>query len=208
MKKIFLDLETTGSNPKEEHQIVEMAGIITINDKFVDDFIIKMQPNSKVVYQKLDKGFAGKSIALQNIENGEPSQRDGFLRFIQVLEKYINPRESKDKYQVIAYNAPHEEDHIKKFFNDNGNKYMWSYFEPFFCTYRFIRMALGDEVENLDNRKLATVCKYMRIKVQDTLLHTAYYDAKLLSQLQPALEKAYANRLNNAKKRYRNKNKN
>jgi len=38
-----------------------------------------------------------------------PDNREGFSNFLTFIERYVNKYDKKDKYVVMAYNAPHDQ---------------------------------------------------------------------------------------------------
>jgi len=141
-----------------------------------------MQPADNAVYQVVGNGYRACYAKAQQAKNkGALPQQVGFSFFVEWLEKYIDRYDPKDKFIVLAYNAEHEQNVIKTFFNQNKEgKYISSFFVmPFVCIQGFSNMVMYDELGALKTRSLADVARHLGISVDRAFLHDPAYDVKI-----------------------------
>lgn len=175
MKLIFIDVETTGLNEKN-NAIIQLAGIIRIDGKIKKRFNYKMQPHKDATID------VNEQLAMRY----RTKQETGFKKFKALLEEYVNPYNKKDKFYFVAYNSKFDEKFMRAWFLRNDCKYYGSYFWNPSCDVMQLAirglMRSGKRHE-LDNMKLGTVCKYYGIKVKENDLHDAAYDIKITKDL-------------------------
>lgn len=163
MKLCFIDIETTGLNEHTE-KIWQIAGSIRNKGRIVHKFNFVDKRNEKRL----------------------------FLRFLVMLDKYVNKYDTKDKMFFIGYNAIFDSNFIRRMFLTYDNEYFGSYFyNPYICV---MQMAARYFMKNSrkkrpDNFKLGTVCRYFKIRVSNSKLHDADYDADLTKKLYNKLYK-------------------
>lgn len=110
--------------------------------------------------------------------------------FKNVLDKYIDKFNPKDKFFFIGYNSKFDTDFIRELFLKNKDNYYGSYFyNPSIdvmniAAYRFMIKSIHPE-----NFKLSTVCKHLGIKITDSKLHDASYDIEKTYNLYLKLRK-------------------
>lgn len=127
MKKIFYDLETTGTNPLTcaVHQI---AGFVEIDDEIVETFDIRLRPFEGAEIQQEALDTCGKK--LEELM-AYPDHTEGYRKFISILERYINKFDKKDKAFLAGYNNRGFDDaFLRIFFERHGDKYFGSWFYP------------------------------------------------------------------------------
>lgn len=175
MKLIFIDLETTGLDHRN-NAIIQLAGIVRIDGRIKKKFNFKMQPHKEA---KID---VNEELAMRY----RTRQETGFRKFKKILEDYVNPYNKKDKFYFLAYNSKFDENFMRAWFLRNDDKYFGSYFwNPSVDVMQLaIRglMKTGKRHE-LDNMKLGTVAKYYGLKVKEDDLHDAAYDIKITKDL-------------------------
>ena len=160
MKLIYIDVETGGTNPSRD-ALLQLAGIIEIDGKEVESFNFFIQPakGKSVSSQALKVN----GIKKEDIENFlQPGQ--AYRKFIEILSKYIDKYNKKDKFFFIGYNAKFDEAFVRQFFLDNGDKYFgsWFYF-PIIDVAILAGMYLIGERKQLENFKLGTVLEYLNL---------------------------------------------
>jgi DNA polymerase-3 subunit epsilon len=177
MKLLYLDLETTGLNPNE-NAIIELSGILEVNEKPQESFSIYMRPDTDQIINSDALNAIG--LDLNTIER-YPSQEIGYSRFIKILEKYVNPYDKNDKLFLVGYNI-HGFDvpFLRNFFERNHNKYFGSYFyHPSIDVMLLASYFSMRQRDNLPNFKLPTIAKSLGISVDDARLHSALYDVTI-----------------------------
>jgi DNA polymerase-3 subunit epsilon len=174
MKLLYIDLETTGLSPNE-NAIIEISGILEVDEKPLESFSIYMRPDENQVINP--EALKAIGIDLNTIEKYS-SQEDGYIRFIKFLEKYVNPYDKTDKLFLVGYNI-HGFDipFLRAFFERNNNKYFGSYFyHPSIDVMLLASYFSMKQRDNLPNFKLPTIAKSLGITVDDARLHSALYD--------------------------------
>lgn len=177
MKLLFYDLETTGTD-KEKHGIHQLSGYIVIDGSIVETFNFKVAPHKDAEYnpEALEIG----RITREEVE-AYPPMEAVFPQFIDMLDKYINKYDKKDKMFLVGFNNRHFDDQfLRKFFKRSGSKYFGSYFwsnsfdclvlaTPYLASKRYLMVDF----------KQSTVAKELGIQVEDEKLHDANYDIDL-----------------------------
>lgn len=185
-KVIFVDLETTGLNPKKNsiHQI-GMVGMELLNGR----------PRKELFVQNiLCQPVAGKEIeskALQ-VSNVLPEElktritaRDAYIQVKNILKTYVNPFDKMDKFHWIGYNAGFDYDFMRQWFVDHDDKFMGSFF---WFPYVDVMSLVGFDMlknggrQTMTNMKLETVCKAYKVEF-DGQAHDALADIRATKEL-------------------------
>lgn len=182
MKRLFFDCETTGLDCKE-YGIVQISGLIIIDEKEVNSFDLYMCPQNTMYDQKaLDvHGYSIDDIIQF------PSSSEQFKVFKSILDLHIDKYNRDDKFTVGGYNVAFDLGFLKAWFESNDDKYLGSYInwyciDPLYVLY-FLR-SLGWLID-LKNYKLETVCKYFGIELK---AHDALSDVRATYQLTEVLK--------------------
>lgn len=189
MKLLYIDLETTGLN-SGENAIIELAGILEIDDKVQESFSIYMKPDSD---QEIDQNALDAISINRDTIDKYPTQKEGYTRFIKILEKYINVFDKNDKLFLVGYNI-HSFDipFLRVFFLRNNNKYFGSYFHhPSIDVMLLISFFSMTQRENLPNFKLATIAESLGINVDKERLHMALYDTSITRDIFKLIQANY-----------------
>tara|TARA_R100000008_G_scaffold83129_1_gene68133 strand:+ start:89 stop:658 length:570 start_codon:yes stop_codon:yes gene_type:complete len=180
MKRLWIDLETTGLNPSK-HSVVQIAGIVEIDGEVQESFCFKVRPL---------KGAAVSHKALEvigaTVEDLKSYPKPPVVKqqVLDILNKYIDPYDKTDKFYFIGYNARFDYDFLRAWFE----KQLFSYFGSFFWfppidIMNMVAHYLMGEREKLINFKLFQVCKYLGMDVKEAELHDALYDIKITKGL-------------------------
>lgn len=176
-KILYLDTETTGLDCKV-NGIIQLAGIIEIDDIIVEEFNFKLKPhpNDKID----DESFKINNIT-QEIINFYPEQNIVYEEFIKLLDKYCDRYDKKDKFYPAGYNINFDLEFIKEWFLKNNNKFLgsyinWNTIDP--RVYFNIKKMRGEL--NTENLKLETLCKYYKIEHNK---HDALSDIRVTREL-------------------------
>jgi DNA polymerase III subunit epsilon len=188
LKLLFIDLETTGTNP-EKHGIHQIAGRVVIDGVTEETFDLKVQP------------IKGKSCDLQALEHcnvtldelrAYPEPREVFRTFKKMLGTYVNKFDRLDKFYFVAYNADFDSKFLRKWFEDLGDEYYGSwFFYPSLDVVQIAGITVFGYREQLENFKLHTVCKHFGLEVDESKLHRAEYDIDLTHSLFEILVKRF-----------------
>ena len=173
IKRCFLDTETGGFD-KDKNGLIQVAGAIDINGKIEEQFSFDMKPPKNKVIEA--EALEVNNLTIEMINNFQPSTT-AFHKFRQVMKKYVDPYDSKDKLFFLAYNSSFDEGFIRRWFQDNNDQYFGSLFwNPCIDIAGLAGDHLMEERDQLTNFKLETVMRYLDI-VATGKLHGALVDA-------------------------------
>ena len=176
-KKIFIDVETTGLS-SWKNSIVELSGIIEIDEERREDFQIFIKPNKE---EKLDQkvlSILGQTPT-QLVERGM-DEKIAFINFKKILEKYVDKYKKEDKFFFYAYNSPFDNEFVRRLFKKQGDNFFGSYFwSPDICIMRLAHDHLLDRRGSMLNFKQVETAKALGIEVEEDRLHEAMYDIEL-----------------------------
>ena len=180
MKLIYIDVETTGI-PCPQSGLIQLAGAIEINSAKPVFFQYDIQPfpTDDIDEEALEVN----NITREQMATFEKHEM-AYSNFISLLDTYIDKYDRNDKFHFIGYNAMFDSDHVRAWFEKNGNVYFGSYF--FYPPIDVMGMAAVHFMEQraeLDDFKLLTVARALGLKVDETQLHDAKYDIKLTRQM-------------------------
>ena len=184
MKKLWIDLETTGLNPVK-HGVIQIAGIIEINGEEVEEFSFQVRPfKGDAVSQDSIKSHG---ISVEQMKSFD-SPRETYIAFIKLLGKYVDVYNKSDKFFMVGYNSKFDYDFLRKWFEKNQNSYMGSYiwFPPLDIMH-LAAFYLVDRRPEIKNFKLMTVAEAVGLKPLDEKLHDASYDIRLTKDLYKGL---------------------
>lgn len=177
MKLFFFDLETTGTNPGR-HGIHQISGEIMVDGVTREQFDFKVRPNPQAQIEEdaLKVGGVTKEQIL-----AYPPMYDIYRKLINMLEKYVDKYNKKDKYFLVGFNnASFDNQFLRGFFLQNGDQYFGSWFwSNSFDVMVLATPYLAANRAEMENFKLATVAKDLGIEVSEDNLHDASYDIAL-----------------------------
>jgi DNA polymerase III subunit epsilon len=180
-KNIFIDLETTGLDPLC-HATIQIAGLVEIDGEVVEEFDIRMKPFPNQLISK--ESLKVNSVSIQDLKN-RMSPKEGYKKFIEIISKYIDLKDWKDKFFFIGYNCNFDKEFLEAFLRNcadfNFQKYFWW---PLIDVSVFAIEYFREEREKFPNFKLSTVAKSaLSEKVDEEKLHEALYDSVLTRNL-------------------------
>ena len=181
MKLCYIDVETGGSDC-DSNPLLQLSGIIEVDDKEVDKFDWYIQP---FIYDKLDP------VAMQML-GLDPAVDDRFLnpkdviyKFTSLLDDYVDKYDKKDKFFFVGYNS-HSFDmpFVRKFFEKNGDKFFGSYFfYPSIDVMLLYGLLFMEKRTKMENFKLITVAKEAGLEIDEEKFHDGMYDIFITKQL-------------------------
>lgn len=184
MKKIYIDLETTGTDPVR-NGVIQIAGIIEIPDKEDVTFNYFLKPFTTDDIEEEAMKVNGKML-LDVATYPEPVAVH--QQFIRLLDTYIDRFDQKDKFLFYGYNALFDSAMLRQWMQKCGNGYYGSYFwHPPIDTMNFAMRVLADERHELPNFKLATVAEYIGINLSGRDLHDAMTDIQVTREIEDKL---------------------
>ncbi len=184
MKEIYVDVETTGLNPKK-HGIWQLAGMIVIDGKDEHQFNYHMNPVGKEIDPK--------ALTIGGITDTEitsfQKSHIAYNQFIGVLKDYIKQYDKQDKFTFIAYNALFDMDFMRQLWYDNNDKYFGSFF--FFPPTDVMILAgrfLMHTRHLMKDMKLMTVAEKLGIELDESKAHDAMYDIEITREILKRIE--------------------
>lgn len=178
MRKIlFFDLETTGVK-FWKNGIYQIGGIVDIDGEEKERFDIRVAPNPAAIIEPEALVVAG--VTMEQIQGYQP-MIEGYRQLVDILSKYVDKYDKKDKMFLAGFNnAAFDNQFLRAFFTQNGDKYFGSWFWPNpLDVYALSTPPLFDRRADMENFKLMTVAKEMGIEIDESKLHDATYDIEL-----------------------------
>lgn len=180
MKKVFIDVETTGLDPAK-NGIVQISGLVEINRKKEDVFNYTVKPFTEDVIEQ--SALEVNQLTIDQINKF----REPYLvknDITRILSKHIDQYDKKDKAFFYAYNASFDYGFIRKWFEKQNDKYFGSFFwTPFIDIMTLAAVHLAERRPLMPNFKLMTVALELGIEIDDTKFHDALYDIELTREI-------------------------
>lgn len=178
MKALFFDLETTGTYPGK-HGIHQMSGMIVIDGEIKEKFDFKVRPNPQA--EILDEALEVAGVTRDQIL-AYPPMGEVYHQFVDgILAKYVDRYNKTDKFFLVGYNnASFDNQFLRGFFLQNGDKYFGSWFWANCMDVMVLATPyLAAKRAEMKDFKQGTVAKALGIPVEDEKLHDALYDIEI-----------------------------
>lgn len=160
IKKLYVDTETTGTDPKN-NGIIQFSAILLVNGKRVDEIDMKMQPFKE---DELDEGALAHNhtSALELFSADRYKPEVAYERLTGFFGKHCDKYDHLDKLFWVGYKAAFDQDFTREFFNKSGDKYFGSWFwtPPLDCM-GLAAYLLQKERYKLRDFKLRSVYEYL-----------------------------------------------
>lgn len=179
IKKCFIDLETTGLDPKK-NGIVEIAGIIE-SGNVVKEFQYRSRPfaEDEISQEALDV-----NRLTQDQINEFPPAKDVHRILVKLFSRYVNRYNRKDKFFFIAFNALFDSQFLREFFKKTGDQYYGSYFwHPPIDVMTLAAFHLMKNRPEMPDFHLGTVARHVGIEYNESVAHAAMYDVVVTREL-------------------------
>ncbi len=172
MKKLWLDVETTGLDSKN-NGIIQLA---CIKDDTNEKFSINIKPFTDCVYDKGAEDIHGKS---EKDISKYMCEADAILQFTKFLGK-------DGQYSIAGYNSRFDQDFIIALFKRHKQYSFWDFFN-YYDVDVFALVKILDLNSN-KTKKLEAMCKEFGIKFT---AHDAIEDIKATRKLYKKIVKKY-----------------
>lgn len=187
MKKVFIDVETTGLSDWR-NSIHQLAGLIEIDGSVVDKFNYYIRPrreDEQYRYAKSGKdtwetAFSFKTITIEQVLNNEFSQAEAYEDFTALLAKHVDKFDKADKAYFLAYNSPFDNGFVRNFFKQNGDNYFGSWFHnPDICVMREVgRQSMEGLIPPPPSFKQEAVLEHLGFATDRMEEHDAWVDVQ------------------------------
>lgn len=161
-KVLYLDTETTGTNPRR-HGIIQFAGIIEIDGEVKETLNLKFRPFET---DEIDD----EALRITGTERSElesrMTSREAYQQICSFFSRHCNKFDRDDKFYPAGYNVRFDLDMLSEFFKKNGDSFLGSW-----INWRSIDgLALANCLDltgriNLPNHKLSTLCEEFGIPI-------------------------------------------
>ena len=183
MRKVWLDVETTGLD-KDKNGIIQLACIMEDFDgKAVDEFSINMKPFAGCIYNKDAEKVHGKS---EKVISKYTPEDAAIKLFISWLSKH---KIGKEQFQISGYNSRFDLDFIDALFKRN-TKFFWNFFHYYDVdVFALVKILdLDGTFEGKKSKKLVALCDTFNIEIE---AHDAMSDIKATRKLYKKIMKRY-----------------
>lgn len=166
MKKILWnDLETGGTDP-QKNAVLQIAAVIEIDGKIVDQFESKVQPYPGRTVEP--KALEVTGFTMQQVATF-PSPFEVYQKFDAFLNKYGQRGNKAERFIMAGYNNQFDCDFLQQWFKDvSGGPYSyWDFLQmsPLDVLPTLRAMRLAGIIDTPDT-KLETMCNHFGIEIK------------------------------------------
>lgn len=185
-KILFVDVETSGVDERV-NGIIQISGMITINNKVVEIFNKFPRLFPKDVFDPESTKAHGLTEEQARSEL-RPNPYNIYLEVSGIFNGIVKKYDKYDKMFFVAYNAVFDDRFLREFWRKNNDKFYGSYFwrSPIDIA-SIASMHLAEQRATLPNFKQHTVAKALGIEVDDSRLHDSMYDIELTKAIYDTL---------------------
>ena len=181
MKLLFFDLETTGIKYWRN-------GVHQISGEIVSDGVTKESFNFNVCPHPQCE-IEEEALRICNVSKEQiqayPPMREVYVKFVNMLSKYVDKFDKKDKFFLVGYNNASFDNHfLKAFFVQNGDNYFYSWFWVNSIDVMVLSTQhLMRKRHEMTDFKQETVARALGIQIDSAKLHDASYDIQLTKEI-------------------------
>lgn len=129
MKTIYLDTETTGTDPKS-CAIIQIAALIEIDGEEKDQWTATMRPHQGAF---IDQNALRVNGYKQEEIGHFASPIEVYQKFVALMAKHVDRYDKQDKFQVVGYNVRFDLDMIDAMARRCGEPFLWAYLVTVFA---------------------------------------------------------------------------
>lgn len=186
-KILWLDVETTGLNPKK-HGLRELAYILVVDGQVVEKDVLQIDPKTYKKEIEIDnKALELSNITVDDFEDyGDSSYHFDYFR--EILDKYF-----KDgKFVLAGFNVKFDNDFLREWFYDNdaGAEFKDYFHYKVIDVFPLVVTLKHLELIDTENDKLKTACEYFNIPID---AHNALSDIEATKNLYELISDRFIN---------------
>lgn len=181
MKLLFFDLETTGIK-YWKNGIHQISGEIVIDGVTKESFNYNVCPHPQCEVEDTALEVCG--VTREQIFS-YPDMHEVYLDFVNMLSRYVDKYDTKDKFFLVGYNnASFDNSFLKAFFVQNGDSFFYSWFWVNSIDVMVLATQhLMQERHQMKDFKQETVARTLGIEFDSEKLHDAAYDIWLTRRI-------------------------
>ena len=181
MKLLFFDLETTGIK-YWRNGVHQISGEIVIDGVTKESFNFNVCPPPQCVIE--EEALRICNVSKEQIQ-AYPPMREVYVKFVNMLSKYVDKFDKKDKFFLVGYNNASFDNHfLKAFFVQNGDNYFYSWFWVNSIDVMVLSTQhLMRKRHEMTDFKQETVARALGIQIDSAKLHDASYDIQLTKEI-------------------------
>lgn len=181
MKLLFFDLETTGIK-YWRNGVHQISGEIVIDGVTKESFNFNVCPYPQCEIE--EEALRICNVSKEQIQ-AYPPMREVYVKFVNMLSKYVDKFDKKDKFFLVGYNNASFDNHfLKAFFVQNGDNYFYSWFWVNSIDVMVLSTQhLMRKRHEMTDFKQETVARALGIQIDSAKLHDASYDIQLTKEI-------------------------
>ena len=181
MKLLFFDLETTGIK-YWRNGVHQISGEIVIDGFTKESFNFNVCPHPQCEIE--EEALRICNVSKEQIQ-AYPPMREVYVKFVNMLSKYVDKFDKKDKFFLVGYNNASFDNHfLKAFFVQNGDNYFYSWFWVNSIDVMVLSTQhLMRKRHEMTDFKQETVARALGIQIDSAKLHDASYDIQLTKEI-------------------------
>lgn len=197
MKKIYVDAETTGTDP-QRHGLIQWSARIIINGDIKRNINLRIRPFPEDIIEEdaLEVNGLG---PLDMADQTRLAPAEAYKQIVANLEPFVDKYDKKDKMIWLGFRAGFDSDFTRQFFHKNGDTYFGAwFFTPPLCVMTLAAYLLQKERHRMENFKLRTVYNHLHPHMvdhwKDDDWHDSMFDIARTIDIEDALRRKVAPR--------------